>query len=117
MAEIMNRLRSAMNAHDVAAFVACFAPDYETQQPAHPRWFFRGSAERGPVSRLEDPQRAEFGRSPVRADGVRPIGITATRGTRRLPWSTEVVPQMRLQRGRRRSHLFNRCRAQPAGQR
>ena len=43
MAEIMNRLRSAMNAHDLDAFVACFAPDYDSQQPAHPGRAFRGS--------------------------------------------------------------------------
>src|SRR4051794_25426717 len=36
LAEIMNRLLSAMNAHDVDAFVACFASDYESEQPAHP---------------------------------------------------------------------------------
>ena len=43
MAEIMDRLRSAMNAHDLDAFVACFAPDYESEQPAHPSRSFRGS--------------------------------------------------------------------------
>jgi len=43
MAEIMNRLSSAMNAHDLDALVACFGPDYESQQPAHPSRFFRGS--------------------------------------------------------------------------
>ena len=43
MAEMMNRLLSAMNAHDLDAFVACFAPDYESQQPAHPGRAFRGS--------------------------------------------------------------------------
>jgi hypothetical protein len=43
MAEIMNRLWSAMNAHDLDAFVACFDPDYDSQQPAHPSRSFRGS--------------------------------------------------------------------------
>jgi ketosteroid isomerase-like protein len=43
MAEIMNRLLSAMNAHDLDVFVACFAPDYKSQQPAHPSRSFRGS--------------------------------------------------------------------------
>ena len=43
MAEIMNRLLSAMNAHDLDAFVACFAADYESQQPAHPSRAFQGS--------------------------------------------------------------------------
>jgi ketosteroid isomerase-like protein len=39
----MNRLLSAMNAHDLDAFVACFAADYESQQPAHPSRDFLGS--------------------------------------------------------------------------
>ena len=43
MSEIMNRLLSAMNAHDLGAFVACFAVDYDSQQPAHPNRAFRGS--------------------------------------------------------------------------
>ena len=42
MTEMMNQLRSAMNAHDLDAFVACFAADYESQQPAHPSRAFRG---------------------------------------------------------------------------
>jgi integrase len=32
----MNRLQSAMNAHGLDAFVACFAHDYQSDQPAHP---------------------------------------------------------------------------------
>ena len=43
MGEIMDRLLSAMNAHDLDAFVACFAADYDSQQPAHPGRDFRGS--------------------------------------------------------------------------
>ena len=43
MAEMMDRLWSAMNAHDLDAFVACFSPDYDSQQPAHPGRSFRGS--------------------------------------------------------------------------
>src|SRR5262245_63018001 len=43
MAEIMHRLFVAMNAHDLDAFVGCFAVDYESQQPAHPSRAFRGS--------------------------------------------------------------------------
>jgi len=42
MAEMMNRLLSAMNAHDLDAFVACFAADYESEQPAHPTRAFQG---------------------------------------------------------------------------
>jgi hypothetical protein len=41
--EVMNRLLSAMNAHDLDAFVACFAPDYRSEQPAHPDRAFQGS--------------------------------------------------------------------------
>jgi ketosteroid isomerase-like protein len=43
MAEIMNRLLAAMNAHDLDTFVACFAAQYDSQQPAHPSRAFRGS--------------------------------------------------------------------------
>jgi len=45
MAEMMDRLLAAMNAHDLDAFVACFAPDYDSQQPAHPNRSFRGSGQ------------------------------------------------------------------------
>ena len=44
MSEVMNRLRDAMNAHDLDAFVACFAPDYLSEQPAHPGRSFSGRA-------------------------------------------------------------------------
>lgn len=43
MGEVIDRLHSAMNAHDLDAFVACFAPEYESDQPAHPGRAFRGS--------------------------------------------------------------------------
>jgi ketosteroid isomerase-like protein len=43
VAEMMDRLFAAMNAHDIDAFVACFAPDYRSEQPAHPSRAFRGS--------------------------------------------------------------------------
>ena len=43
MAGIANRLLAAMNAHDLDGFVACFAVDYDSQQPAHPSRAFRGS--------------------------------------------------------------------------
>jgi ketosteroid isomerase-like protein len=42
MGEVMDRLHSAMNAHDLDAFVACFAPEYQSDQPAHPSRAFRG---------------------------------------------------------------------------
>jgi ketosteroid isomerase-like protein len=42
MTTMTNRLLAAMNAHDLDAFVACFAVDYDSQQPAHPNRAFRG---------------------------------------------------------------------------
>ena len=43
MAEtMMNRLLVALNAHDLDAFVGCFAPDYRSEQPAHPSRAFEG---------------------------------------------------------------------------
>ncbi|HYZ81500.1 MAG TPA: nuclear transport factor 2 family protein [Solirubrobacteraceae bacterium] len=35
-------LADAMNAHDIDAFVALFAPDYDSRQPAHPDRAFVG---------------------------------------------------------------------------
>ncbi len=44
MGEAMNRrLLDAMNAHDLDAFVACFALDYRSEQPAHPSRAFEGN--------------------------------------------------------------------------
>jgi hypothetical protein len=40
---ISERLAAAMNAHDLDAFVALFAPDYDSAQPAHPDRAFTGS--------------------------------------------------------------------------
>jgi hypothetical protein len=42
MAAVMNQLLAAMNAHDLDAFVACFAPEYHSEQPAHPSRTFDG---------------------------------------------------------------------------
>ena len=39
------RLKEAMNAHDIDAFIACFHDDYDSVQPAHPDRAFRGSAQ------------------------------------------------------------------------
>jgi ketosteroid isomerase-like protein len=36
------RLRDAMNAHDLEAFLACFGEDYESEQPVHPGRGFGG---------------------------------------------------------------------------
>jgi hypothetical protein len=41
--EVMNELLEAMNAHDLDAFVACFAPDYRSEQPVHPSRAFEGN--------------------------------------------------------------------------
>ena len=38
----VERVHRAMNAHDLDAFVDCFAPDYASEQPAHPDRGFRG---------------------------------------------------------------------------
>ena len=43
MTDLVERLNAAMNAHDLDAFVALFAPDYDSRQPAHPDRAFTGS--------------------------------------------------------------------------
>jgi hypothetical protein len=40
---IAEQLCAAMNAHDIDAFVALFAPHYDSRQPAHPDRAFLGS--------------------------------------------------------------------------
>jgi ketosteroid isomerase-like protein len=42
-AAIFRRLVAAQNAHDIEAFVSCFAPNYASDQPAHPDRAFAGS--------------------------------------------------------------------------
>jgi ketosteroid isomerase-like protein len=39
---VVEQLNAAMNAHDIDAFSACFAEDYDSAQPAHPDRAFRG---------------------------------------------------------------------------
>jgi ketosteroid isomerase-like protein len=39
---VVEQLNAAMNAHDIEAFAACFAEDYDSTQPAHPDRAFRG---------------------------------------------------------------------------
>jgi limonene-1,2-epoxide hydrolase len=39
---VATALAAAMNAHDIDAFVALFAEDYDSEQPAHPDRRFRG---------------------------------------------------------------------------
>ena len=42
---VLARLNAAMNRHDLEAFVACFEPGYESEQPAHPDRRFSGAAQ------------------------------------------------------------------------
>jgi ketosteroid isomerase-like protein len=42
---VAQRLCAAMNAHDIEAFVAHFAEDYASEQPAHPDRAFQGSGQ------------------------------------------------------------------------
>lgn len=42
MGLVVERLLGAMNAHDIDAFVACFAEEYDSKQPAHPDRAFVG---------------------------------------------------------------------------
>lgn len=39
----LRRLLDAMNGHDLEAFVACFTPDYRSEQPTRPSRNFTGS--------------------------------------------------------------------------
>jgi ketosteroid isomerase-like protein len=41
-AELIQRLAGATNAHDLERLVACFAPDYRNETPAHPSRGFTG---------------------------------------------------------------------------
>ena len=41
-ADVLTRLERATNAHDINALVACFAPDYRNETPAHPARSFVG---------------------------------------------------------------------------
>jgi ketosteroid isomerase-like protein len=40
---LVARMHAAINAHDIDAFVACFAADYDSLPPAHPHRAFRGA--------------------------------------------------------------------------
>ena len=42
MNDTIARLRDAMNGHDVEGLVALFAPNYRSEQPAHPQRGFGG---------------------------------------------------------------------------
>lgn len=45
MRTLLERLTDAQNAHDVELFASCFAPDYRSEQPAHPGRQFTGRAQ------------------------------------------------------------------------
>ena len=40
--EVLDRLHHAMNRRDIEAFLACFDPDYRSEQPVHPNRGFAG---------------------------------------------------------------------------
>lgn len=40
---VVERLHEAMNHHDLEAFLDCFDPNYQSEQPAHPQRAFSGS--------------------------------------------------------------------------
>jgi len=42
-AALVHRLAAAQNAHDIGAFVGCFADDYHSEQPIHPSRTFDGA--------------------------------------------------------------------------
>lgn len=42
---VLNCMHRAMNAHDIDAFVDCFAVDYQSEQPVHPNRRFTGNAQ------------------------------------------------------------------------
>jgi hypothetical protein len=39
---VVERLREAMNHHDLEAFLECFDPGYQSEQPVHPQRAFSG---------------------------------------------------------------------------
>jgi ketosteroid isomerase-like protein len=41
-AAVIERMRRALNQHDLEAFLACFDPDYRSEQPVHPDRGFGG---------------------------------------------------------------------------
>ena len=43
--QVLDRLREAVDDHDLEALVSCFAENYVNETPAHPRRSFRGLAQ------------------------------------------------------------------------
>jgi len=70
---LLARLVAAMNQHDLAAFVDCFDPEYESEQPAHPDRHFRGRAQ------VAENWRAMFGGVPdFHAEVLRSVALDDT---------------------------------------
>ena len=73
-AVVLRRLLAAQNAHDLDAFVACFADDYRSEQPDHPGREFTGSDQVrrnwGAIFDAVPDFRAELVRSAVDGDTV-----------------------------------------------
>ena len=71
---VLTRLHQAMNAHDIDAFVECFAEDYRSEQPVHPNRHFTGTAQvRTNWSRIFEAMpdfHADLRRSTEEADAV-----------------------------------------------
>ena len=71
---VIERLQQAQNSHDLEAFVACFAPDYQSAQPVHPDRAFQGAEQVGKnwsIIFQDIPDfRAELLRSAVDGDTV-----------------------------------------------
>ncbi len=42
MSSVIARLHNAQNEHSLEAFVECFAPNYQSEQPVHPGRGFGG---------------------------------------------------------------------------
>ena len=42
-ATVLTKMRDAINAHDIDAFMSCFADDYTSEQPIHPARAFGGT--------------------------------------------------------------------------
>ncbi len=71
---VVERLRAAVNAHDLDALVSCFTPGYISEAPAHPARDFVGSAQVrqnwGQILAAVPDLRAELVRSTVAGDTV-----------------------------------------------
>ncbi len=71
--DVVERLHSAMNQHDLEAFLACFDRDYQSEQPAHPNRGFGGREQ------VEKNWRALFEGFPTSMPSCSPLPPRATR--------------------------------------